>query len=302
LIPNINERRYVLSWFASLVQNPAHKFNVALVIWSRQQGTGKSLLIEAIGNLFDERHFEVVGQEVFNDGFTDWQAHKVMVVCDEVSSTDKRAVADRIKGWITASKNNINAKNAPKFKQPNLIKYVFLSNHADAVYLDETDRRFYVVEASSDRLPKEDSLEFVQWRDGAGKEALLHYLLNLNTKDFNPTAPAPVSNSKEAMFEDNKSDLERWMDAKVEELMHGKKYLISSEALAIGYKDDTGHSCSSKTITTALRLRGVTRLNKQARMMNGSKKRLFALKNVVAYESMTDAELGTAFSGQILNS
>ena len=301
LIPNIHERRYVLSWFASLVQKPSQKFNVALVIWSRQQGTGKSLLVETIGNLFDDRHFEVVGQEVFNDGFTDWQAHKVMVVCDEVSSTDKRAVADRIKGWITASKNNINAKNAPKFKQPNLIKYVFLSNHADAVYLDETDRRFYVVEASSDRLPKEDSWAFVQWRDGAGKAALLHYLLNLNIKDFNPTAPAPVSNSKEAMFEDNKSDLERWMDATVEELLHGKKYLISSEALAIRYRDETGHSCSSKTITSALRVRGVTRLNKQARMSSGSKNRLFALKDAALYEAMTDKELGAAFSGQIFN-
>lgn len=301
LIPNIEERRYVLTWLATLIQNPAQKFNVALVIWSRQQGTGKSLLVETVGSLFDERHFEVVGQEVFNDGFTDWQAHKVMVVCDEVSSTDKRAVSDRIKGWITASKNNINAKNAPKFKQPNLIKYVFLSNHADAVYLDETDRRFFVVEASSDRLPKEDSWEFVQWRDSYGKAALLHYLLNLNTKDFNPTAPAPVSTSKAAMVEDNKSDLERWMDATVEELLHGQKYLISSEALATRYKNDTGHSCSSKTITSALRLRGVTRLNKQARMSSGSKNRLFALKNAAIYEAMTDTELGAAFSGQIFN-
>jgi len=300
LIPNIDERRYVLSWLAALIQNPAQKFNVALVIWSRQQGTGKSLLVETVGNLFDERHFEVVGQEVFNDGFTDWQAHKVMVVCDEVSSTDKRAVSDRIKGWITASKNNINTKNAPKFRQPNLIKYVFLSNHADAVYLDETDRRFYVVEASSDRLPKEESLEFVQWRDGSGKSALLHYLLNINSKDFNPTAPAPESTSKAAMVEDNKSDLERWMDAMVEELLHRQKFLISSEALAMRYKYDTDHSCSSKTITTALRLRGITRLNKQARMPTGSKKRLFALKNVAIYEAMTDAELGAAFSGQMM--
>lgn len=301
LIPNINERRYVLSWFAALIQNPAQKFNVALVIWSRQQGTGKSLLVETIGNLFDERHFEVVGQEVFNDGFTDWQAHKVMVVCDEVSSTDKRAVADRIKGWITASKNNINAKNAPKFKQPNLIKYVFLSNHADAVYLDETDRRFFVVEASSDRLPKDDSWEFVQWREGAGKSALLHYLLNLKIKDFNPTAPAPVSSSKAAMVEDNKSDLERWMDGVIEEHLHAKKYLVSSEALALRYKTDTGHSCSSKTITNALRLRNVARLNKQARMTSGSKIRLFALKNPATYETMTDAELGNLFAGQLFN-
>ncbi len=300
LIPNIEERRYVLRWLAALIQNPAQKFNVALVIWSRQQGTGKSLLVETVGNLFNEQHFEVVGQEVFNDGFTDWQAHKVMVVCDEVSSTDKRAVADRIKGWITSSKNSINAKHAPKFKQPNLIKYVFLSNHADAVYLDETDRRFFVVEATSDRLPKDDSVNFVQWRDKNGYTALLHYLQNLNVKDFNPTAPAPLSSSKEAMVEDNKSDLERWLDGVLAQQIFDKKFLISSEELASRYKSSTGHSCSSKTITSVLRSTGIQRLNKQARMMDGSKRRLFALQDQSKYELMTDAELGKEFSNQIL--
>jgi hypothetical protein len=299
LIPNIEERRYVLSWLAALIQSPAQKFNVALVIWSREQGTGKSLLVETVGNLFDDRHFEVVGQEVFNDGFTDWQAHKVMVICDEVSSTDKRAVADRIKGWITASKNNINAKHAPKFKQPNLIKYVFLSNHADAVYLDETDRRFFVVEATSVRLPKDDSVSFVKWRDNGGYAALLHYLQNLQTKDFNPTAPAPLSLSKEAMVEDNKSDLERWLDGVLAQRIFDKNFLISSEELASSYKTGTGHSCSSKTITSALRSRGVERLNKQARMEDGSKKRLFALQDSNKYELMSDAELGKEFSNQI---
>lgn len=300
LIPNIQERRYVLSWLAALIQKPAQKFNVALVIWSRQQGTGKSLLIETVGNLFNERHFEVVGQEVFNDGFTDWQAHKVMVVCDEVSSTDKRAVADRIKGWITSSKNSINAKHAPKFKQPNLIKYIFLSNHADAVYLDETDRRFFVVEATSNRLPKEDSANFVKWRDYGGYSALLHYLQNLSIKDFNPTAPAPLSSSKEAMVEDNKSDLERWLDGVLAQQIFDKKFLISSEELASRYKMNTGHSCSSKTITSALRAKGIDRLAKQARMSDGSKKRLFALDNPSKYEAMTDAELGREFTNQIL--
>ena len=77
--------------------------------------------------------------------------------------------------------------------------------------------------------------------------------------------------------------------------------MISSEALATRYKNDTGHSCSSKTITSALRLRGVTRLNKQARMSSGSKNRLFALKDAALYEAMTDTELGAAFSGQLFN-
>ena len=73
----------------------------------------KAFFFETIGSIFNERHQCVVGQEVFADSFTEWQANKIFVVCDEVSSTDKRSVSDRIKGWITATKNNINVKKCP---------------------------------------------------------------------------------------------------------------------------------------------------------------------------------------------
>ena len=301
LIPDVTERRYVLSWLAYLVQNPAQKFNVALVVWSSQQGTGKSLLFEMVGNLFDERHFSVVGQEVFSDGFTDWQAHKVFVICDEVSSTDKRIIADRLKGWITASKNNINSKNEPKFSQPNLIKYVFLSNHPDAVYLSDKDRRHYVVEAISQRLSDEEIRVFVYWRQNGGYSALLDYLLKLNTKSFNPTAPAPNSNSKQAMVEDNKSDVERWLDSVLEELTEANKPLISAEGLSTRYSADTNNRCSSKTITGVLRKRGIQRIAKQARFQKGGKVRLYALNDVARFDAMTDKELGLEFQRQVLD-
>ncbi len=303
LITDINDRDYILIWLARLTQNPAERFHVALVVWSRQQGTGKSLLFETVGALLNERHFTVVGQEVFNDGFTDWQAHKVFVICDEVSSADKRPVSDRIKGWITTSKNKINVKNEPKFDQPNVIKYVFLSNHPDAVFMNETDRRFFVVEATSKLLPELQAKEFVTWRDTGGLSSLLEFLVQVDTSKFNPKVPAPINASKREMIEDNLSDLERWLKEIIDSSnltsLLGREICTANE-LCSRYKHEK-REVSSKAMTGALRKFGIHRLDKQARRLNGTRPRCYALDNHQIYESMTDIQLGAEMDTKQFN-
>jgi len=300
LFTDPRERKYILLWIALLVQKPGAKFNVALVIWSRNQGTGKSLLFETIGELFDERHYAVVGQEVFTSQFTDWQSDKVMVICDEISGTDKRSTADRIKGWVTASKNPINIKYSPAFPQPNRIKYVFLSNHADALYLDETDRRFFVSEATSERLSDEFSADYVSWR-ASGRAALLDYLLKVDTAGLNPTAPAPVSHAKTEMIQDNKSDLERWLDEDLSEKRTQGTALVSAEELSGRYSNERDTRCSSKAVSNALRKRQIPRISTQARLKAGGRRRVYALQDVEKYEQMLAGELGEAYQGQVFD-
>lgn len=303
-IPNPDDRNYVLQWMANLVQNPAIKSFTSIVMWSRTEGTGKNLLWECVGNLFNERHYTVVSQEVFDDAFTEWKANRVFVICDEVSSTEKRQTADRIKGWITSSNNSINTKNEPKFTQPNLIKYVFLSNHPDAVFLDDNDRRFFVVEVAEGRLPDNEAKEFTLWRDNGGQEALLHFLLNLDLSKFNAKAPAPMSSAKQEMIDDNKSDLERWLDQTLVN-MHTTigREICSAEEMVANYYSASKNKCSTKAIAVALSKRGIKKLTKQAKLTNGKRLRVYALTNHYLYEAKTDKELGDiieakAFWGQ----
>jgi hypothetical protein len=206
-----------------------------------------------------------------------------MVIFDEISSTDKRSVADRIKGWVTSTTNAINIKYEPAFPQPNRIKYVFLSNHADAVYLDETDRRFFVSEATSERLTDEFAAEYVAWREG-GRAALLEFLLRVNTKGLNPTAPAPISRAKREMVEDNKSDLERWLDEELSERRAQGTTLISAEELSGCYSRERGTKCSSRAISNILRKRQIPRIATRARLRDGGRRRLYALLDDAKYE------------------
>ncbi len=298
LIKNEAEREYVLLWLACLIRDPAAKFNVAVVVWSYSQGSGKSLLFESVGRLFDSLHFGVVGQEVFTDGFTDWQANKVYVICDEVSSTGTRGAADRVKGWVTAQTNRINVKHEPKFQQPNLIKYVFLSNHPDAVFMEGNDRRFYVVEASQDRFPAQEAKEYLNWFESGGCSALLNYLSCIDTSNFNPAAPAPVTRSKQEMIDDNKTDLDRWLDAKLPELEDRQIELVSADLLATEYAMSSGSPSSGRAVGLSLKKRGFVKLQKQARFQDGKRKRLYASRAATAYECLSDSELASEYEEQ----
>ena len=300
LIPDERDRKYALIWLARMIQNPAERFHVALTIWSSRQGSGKSLFFETLGMLFNERHHAIAGQEIFNDSFTDWMIDKVFIIADEVSAVNSYAVADKIKMWITSSRNKINPKGLAKYDQPNAIKYVFLSNHPNAVRITKDDRRFYIIEATNTVLPDTQAQEFVNWRDNEeGLCNILYYLQNeVDTSRFNPKAPAPKNNAKNEMIEDNRSDLERWVhtltDAENIESLLGRE-LVTADELCERYNFEKGgrKEITSTAMTRTLRIAGIHRVEKQARRKNGIRPRVYALANIEKYGSMTDVQLGS---------
>jgi hypothetical protein len=293
VLPNKAEREYCLRWLAKMIQEPGTKFLVSLVVWSIEEGVGKGLLFETVGSLLHQRHFKVVGNEIFNDQFTEWQSQKIFVIADEVSSADKRSTADRIKGWITATENNINVKNTAKYSEPNLIKYVFLSNHPDAVYLNDKDRRFFVAEAPDKKLPDEIRKNFVNWIKSGGKAALMDYLLSHDTSQFDPTAPAPMSQSKMGMLDSNKSDLEQWVENALLKAQAKNHDLISTEDLAAHYNFGSRPTkCSGKTVATILKRMGYKKLAKKAKFDNGTRKGLFSTAaKFNTYSFMSETEI-----------
>ena len=301
VLPNKAEREYCVKWLAKMIQEPGAKFLVSLVVWSIEEGVGKGLLFETVGSLLHQRHFKVVGNEVFNDQFTEWQSQKIFVIADEVSSADKRSTADRIKGWITATENNINVKNTAKYSEPNLIKYVFLSNHPDAVYLNDKDRRFFVAEAPDKKLPDEIRKNFVNWIKSGGKAALMDYLLSQDTSQFDPTAPAPMSQSKMSMLDSNKSDLEQWVENALLKAQAKNHDLISTESLAAHYNCGSRPSkCYGKTVATILKRMGYKKLVKKAKFDNGSRKGLFTTaERFNTYSFMSETEIARHYKETI---
>lgn len=95
---------------------------------------------------------------------------------------------------------------------------MFTSNHPDAFHLDDADRRFFVWEITGDRKPNEFYDKFIEWRDTCGGlAALMDHLKKVDLTDFIPKGNAPMTEAKQEMIRQSKSDVERWLSDALED-------------------------------------------------------------------------------------
>jgi hypothetical protein len=281
------------SWMAHLIQKPDIKMFVSLAIWSHSQGVGKNLLFECLSAIIGTIHATIIGQDELNSQFNGWANRRIFVIGDEVSSSDKRQQSDKLKGLITGTSIHINVKYQPDRELPNLLNFVFLSNHHDALFVNDHDRRFFVWEIEAGRLPEAHSNAFVQWRNSGGLAALHHFLLHYPLGDFNPRAPAPMTAAKQQMAQDNRSDLESWLSDLLSSdvaTVLGRELATANE-LGRKYAVETGQSIpSSKAVVGACKRHGIWARPSQVRVAGNMKVRVLALARIDYWKSQLESE------------
>ena len=297
LIPDRKARHYFLRWICYVIQNPGSKVHTALVIWGNVHGSGKNLALETIGQVLPDAHFCVIGQSQLESEFNGWLADKVLVLGDEVSSLDRRTHTDRLKRWVTEKTLQVNEKGIPLRQATSTANFIFISNHADAVFLDDKDRRFFVHEVTAEAMTEAEADRFIQWRDHGGHKALLDFLLRVRTDRgvFNPYAPAPSTEAKRAMVEDSRSDLERWLsDLLVSDVVAVLgRVVVTATELSRAYRAGLGYggqTPSPAAVSKALkRLRGGYQRPYQVRLTGGQKVRPIALGNFGYWKSAPES-------------
>ena len=293
LVPESEAQNYTLAWLAHLIQHPEIKMHVSLVFWSQAQGVGKNLLFETVSDMIGSTHATVIGQTELTGNFNSWANRRVFVVADEASSTDRRQDIDKLKGLITSSTIRINEKYQPARETPNLMNFVFLSNHNDALFMDDHDRRFFVWEIKSGRLPETTVKDFILWRKNGGLSVLLYHLQNYDIGNFNPKTHAPMTAAKQQMTQDNRSDLETWvaelMASNVTQVIGSE--VVTARQLAGYYDSETNRrNTSAKSITRACKKQGAHARTNQVRLPNGKKVRAMAITRTDYWAKQPEAE------------
>ena len=206
--------KWFQQWLAYPLQHPGTKLNQSVVMWSVDQGTGKSV----IGYLMQEiygKNFTEISDKHLQGNFNSWAENKQFVMGDEIASTgDKRRdTADRMKSIITQRELHINVKFVPEYAVPDCINYYFTSNHCDAFFVDDTDRRFFVNEIKRRPRPAEWYKQFCTWalRGGVGAGIVFAHLLTFDLTDFDPQGHAPVTTSKRDMIASSRTDAATWV-------------------------------------------------------------------------------------------
>jgi hypothetical protein len=258
---------YVTSWMARAVQMPGEPGQVALVMRG-ERGVGKGEFTKHFGSLFG-RHFmpctnpiHLVGQ--FNLHLRD----TVVLFADEAFyAGDKRHEAV-LKGLVTEELLTLEGKFLGTESGRNCLHIIMATNSDWVVPAGRHERRFLVLDVSSDKL--QDGTFFgplnEQMRAG-GREALLHYLLSLDIASFNPRV-VPGTEALQEQKEHSLSPEEEWWHSKLYsgEAAPGRGWpeWLTCEELALDFQSyvlgwGRGQRCSRVRLTKLLERAGCRR-------------------------------------------
>lgn len=216
-----NKDKAAISWFerwcAVQVQQPGIKLTTAVALWGLYHGTGKSFIGYTLGRIFG-KNFGEINQKHLSADNNDWSANKQFILGDDLTDGgNKRVDAGIMRSMITRKTIWINIKYIPSYEIPDCLNYYFTSNHPDAFFIEDRDRRYFIWEVIAPPLTEEFYKLYERWHEGEGPAALFHYLLNLDLGDFNPKAPAPLTEAKKNMIRLVKSDLGAWVADLIED-------------------------------------------------------------------------------------
>lgn len=303
---NDEARIWFERWLAYPLQHPGEKMFSAVVMWGTRHGTGKSFIGYTMFKIYGANATEITDKEL-QGGFNEWAQDKQFVMGDEITGGDKRHSADRMKSMITQKQLRVNQKYISSYIIPDCINYYFTSNHPDAFFLEDTDRRFFIHEMSREPMPSEFYHAYEKWINGSGANAMFHYLLNLDMGHFDPRLPAPMTDSKRDMIDNGRSDLGSWV-ANLREYPDGalkvgnvvlKYTLMTSTEVHAVYDQKNPGKVTVNGMARELSRAGFAKVNRGAPIMTDQgPQRLWIIRPSNGLDEMTDRELGKLFSSE----
>lgn len=203
-------RKWFEQWLAYPLQYPGTKLYSYVLLWSLQQRVGKSLIGLTMGRIYGAAFSQISSEDV-RSAQNYWLVNKMFILAEEVTSSDKRSDADRVKHMITRETVSVNIKFQPQYDLSDFANYLFTSNHVDAMFF-ENDQRGFVHEIEGDPADPKFYGEYDVWfRSDEGAAALFDYLLHLDLKGFSPRGHAPVTDAKIDMTDISQSDLDAFV-------------------------------------------------------------------------------------------
>jgi len=198
-----------LDLLAHAIQKPGELPHSGIVHISEVHGKGRSTLGNFLANhVF--RGYGVSGVDLswlLAGEFNSIIAGRILITVDEIKTGSKYNNKEAMKSLINAGTRIVNGKNEKQYIEFNAGRWLIFSNHLDAVAIDETDRRFWVVEHTEACKSPEYYRQFAAWCEvyrNAG--AVRVYLKHRDISGFNPGERPPLDEAKLNAIAANKSE------------------------------------------------------------------------------------------------
>ena len=179
---------YIERWIASIIQRKVQKTSKSIVCRG-DQGVGKDTFFDFVASMFGNYSFNTTTPET--DVFGSFNSHLMQVVFlkfEEANFSANKANDTKMKGLITSLEPMpFQPKGMKIFRMKSFFNLVMTTNQFCPLILEDTNRRYILIQASSER--RGDLPFWTRIHNQLGKketrQAYMNHLMNLDLSNFN---------------------------------------------------------------------------------------------------------------------
>ena len=216
-------RQWLKQFFAHVVQRPGVRIFSAPLIWSKETGNGKSMLLEDVPRLLvGKRYSKSVNSALLSHPHNDYMPnvwHLCLPEFKAATMTERGSVVEMLKDWITAPSITVHPKGTKAYTMVARFFITATSNHPDAIKLENEERRWAIHQMLAAKMTEAEGdhiyTEFLSTDRAAG--ALRAYFLGVDLTGFNPRSPAPETADRKAMIDNSRGPAVDALEIAIEE-------------------------------------------------------------------------------------
>lgn len=154
LLPDERDRTILLSYCASLVQNPGYKFQWWPVLQG-VEGNGKSALLRILSFAVGHRYTHLVDVHKMakvGNNFNGWVQGNLFLGIEEIYVAERRDFLEAFKATVTNDRLPVEKKGIDQFTGDNRVNGLLLTNHRDGVPVNVDGRRYAIFYTAQQRV------------------------------------------------------------------------------------------------------------------------------------------------------
>lgn len=202
--------RWLIGWFAHLIQKPQEKPLTALVFKGRK-GTGKNALVERVGKLLGEHFTLASSARYLTSNFNGHFDSCLFFVLDEATWGGDKNAEGTLKSLITGTEILIERKGKETYKVDNYMRIAIIGNEEWLVPATHDERRFAVFEVGEGKMQNREYFKTMRilLDEKGGNRVLLDYLRNFDLTGIDVN-DAPKTEGLLNQKERNLRPIEHW--------------------------------------------------------------------------------------------
>ncbi len=228
---------YFMQWLSFMYYSPNDKPLIAMILFSEEQGTGKSSLVKFLSDF-------IFGQDnsIENISWENLMGHKQLVTlnkklicCNEISSVHSRKASNEcaLKSLITEDIQFINRMCKETLQCKTAYGLIFCSNNKACLKIEPSDRRFFPMQVSAAK--KQNAVYFKELFETSFNQVVgnqFAHELSKYRSEFR-TLLKPITDLKQEMIEESDYQNPFWValyngeiDISVEKIVSKEDYQI----------------------------------------------------------------------------